>query len=151
MFYIINASESGGYRRFCRDLCEITIFSLRTTYNSVCYSRNPQAFPIMSNVYYLWNQQIIIRLPCPFRYRKNKNPQKIGACARNTPFGAYCYALTCSTKYPFFFTNANRRRFISEHGSEHGSLCFLRLLWQDACQKKNDPNNGNPQGKNHDR
>nr|VFK14477.1 MAG: hypothetical protein BECKLPF1236B_GA0070989_106211 [Candidatus Kentron sp. LPFa] len=30
------------------------------------------------------------------RYRKNKNPQKIGACARNTPFGAYCYALTCS-------------------------------------------------------
>ena len=32
----------------------------------------------------------------PFRYRKNKNPQKIGACARNTPFGAWREALTCS-------------------------------------------------------
>nr|VFK63339.1 MAG: hypothetical protein BECKUNK1418G_GA0071005_103210 [Candidatus Kentron sp. UNK]VFK70810.1 MAG: hypothetical protein BECKUNK1418H_GA0071006_103910 [Candidatus Kentron sp. UNK] len=26
-----------------------------------------------------------------------KNSEKIGACARNTPFGSYCYALTCSS------------------------------------------------------
>nr|VFK38207.1 MAG: hypothetical protein BECKSD772F_GA0070984_102228 [Candidatus Kentron sp. SD]VFK43041.1 MAG: hypothetical protein BECKSD772E_GA0070983_102128 [Candidatus Kentron sp. SD]VFK78613.1 MAG: hypothetical protein BECKSD772D_GA0070982_101926 [Candidatus Kentron sp. SD] len=29
-----------------------------------------------------------------FMFRKNKNPEKIGARARNTPLGAYCYALT---------------------------------------------------------
>ena len=27
-------------------------------------------------------------------FRKNKNSEKTGARARNTPFGAYCYALT---------------------------------------------------------
>ena len=27
-------------------------------------------------------------------YRKNKDSEKTGARARNTPFGAYCYALT---------------------------------------------------------
>nr|VFK79729.1 MAG: hypothetical protein BECKSD772D_GA0070982_106210 [Candidatus Kentron sp. SD] len=28
-----------------------------------------------------------------FRYRKNKDSEKTGARARNTPFGTYCYAL----------------------------------------------------------
>nr|VFK23719.1 MAG: hypothetical protein BECKLPF1236C_GA0070990_1000722 [Candidatus Kentron sp. LPFa] len=27
-------------------------------------------------------------------FRENKNSEKIGARARNTPFGAYCHALT---------------------------------------------------------
>nr|VFK80156.1 MAG: hypothetical protein BECKSD772D_GA0070982_108816 [Candidatus Kentron sp. SD] len=27
-------------------------------------------------------------------FRKNKNSEQTGARARNTPFGAYCYALT---------------------------------------------------------
>ena len=29
-------------------------------------------------------------------YRKNKNSEKIGACAKNTPFGSWREALTCS-------------------------------------------------------
>nr|VFK06059.1 MAG: hypothetical protein BECKLPF1236A_GA0070988_1000115 [Candidatus Kentron sp. LPFa]VFK22683.1 MAG: hypothetical protein BECKLPF1236C_GA0070990_1000136 [Candidatus Kentron sp. LPFa] len=33
------------------------------------------------------------------RYRKNKNPKEIGACARNPPFGYYCYALICSLNF----------------------------------------------------
>nr|VFK39089.1 MAG: hypothetical protein BECKSD772F_GA0070984_103310 [Candidatus Kentron sp. SD]VFK44622.1 MAG: hypothetical protein BECKSD772E_GA0070983_10417 [Candidatus Kentron sp. SD]VFK80547.1 MAG: hypothetical protein BECKSD772D_GA0070982_11267 [Candidatus Kentron sp. SD] len=29
-----------------------------------------------------------------FMFWKNKNPEKTGARVRNTPLGAYCYALT---------------------------------------------------------
>ena len=78
-----------------------------------------------------------------FMFRKNKNSEKTGARARNTPFGARREALTCS----LYFTHAGsciiglRRSLarVSEKQSIRGRGLIRSIPFQSGREALTDP------------